>query len=190
VIRHLLVATWCALALGCSPPAQRFLVRRGIDLTDCFDASLGVGELTPYLRLSATDYAVVGAGRGGTIFAYGWHGRYGAHGVPVESGRGIPFAWNVEWPGSPPTIETRWPWLTTRTYDPEVQPGPRSRTANRFWIGAWATWVLSARAGLNPVELADFVVGWFGWDLLKDDEVEWIDWRARLKDKPGPASVF
>jgi hypothetical protein len=133
---------------------------------------------------------VVGAGRGGTIFAFGWHGRYGAHGVPLENGKGIPFVWNVEWPGAPPTIETWGPCVTKRTYDPDVQPGPRSQTADQFWIGAWGTWLLSFRAGLNPVELGDFLAGWFGWDLLKDDGFEWIDWRARLKGKGGPPPVF
>ena len=28
---------------------------------------------------------------------------------------------------------------------------------------------MSFRLGLNPAELADFLSGWLGWDLLMDD---------------------
>ena len=176
-------ATW-----GCSRNAWTYLERRGMDLADCFDVSVGVGEVVPYARVKATDYFVVGAGHGGTLFALGWHGRYTAAGTPREGGRGVPFVRNREWRGAPPMIETTGLWKTERIYDPDLKPSPGTATADRFWVGAWVSWFLSVRANINPVELADFVVGWFDWDLLKDDATTPVDWskRARGRRKPYP----
>lgn len=171
---------------GCSGKAWTYLERRGMDLADCFDVSVGVGEVVPYARVKASDYFVVGAGHGGTLFALGWHGRYTAAGTPREGGRGVPFVWNREWRGAPPMVETRWFWRTERRYDPDLEPPPGTAAAERFWVGGWVTWLLSVRANFNPVELADFVVGWFNWDLLKDDQTAPVDWSGRARGKPYP----
>ncbi len=187
--RWLLAAAPLLLALcGCSQKALTYLERRGMDLADCFDVSAGVGEVVPYVRLKASDYFVVGAGHGGTLFAVGWHGRYTAAGTPCEGGRGVPFVRNQEWRGAPPMVETRWFWRTERRYDPDLAPSPGTALAERFWVGGWVSWFLSLRANINPVEFADFIVGWFDWDLLKDDATTPVDWseRARGRGRPYP----
>lgn len=66
-------------------------------------------------------------------------------------------------------VVTQGPCLTTREYPWRAKPEPRSRFADRFWVGAALTCILSARLNVNPVEFVDFLVGWAGWDLLKDD---------------------
>ena len=188
--KAILATALCALACGCSPPVEKYFVRRGMDLADCFDVSTGVGELTPYVRLKATDWFVVGAGHGGTTFSIGWHGRYTAGGTLVEGGEGVPFARNEEWAGAPPMIHTHGPFRTTRTYDPKLEPAWGTRIADRYVVGVWFAWLVSLRAGLNPVELADFVTGLFGWDILADDDVEPIYWQRRIRGKPFPAPVL
>ena len=189
-MRRMLMLALCAAACGCSAPSATFLEQRGIDLADCFDVSVGVGELIPYARIKITDYAVIGAGKGGTIFSLGWHGRYTAAGTLHEAGNGIPLVRNQEWRGAPPMIETRGPCLTTRRYDPDAPPAEGTRRADRWWIGAWAAWVLSVRANFNIVEYADFMAGWFGADLLRDDDAELRDWSERLREREKPHPVL
>ena len=54
---------------------------------------------------------------------------------------------------------------------------PERPIADRFWVGGSVTaLVASLGAAVNLAELADFVVGWFGWDLLRDDP----------RDRPEP----
>jgi len=60
---------------GCADPVTRYVGRRAVDLADCFKASAGVG-VPAYLRVKATDLAVVGAGFA-IGYRVGWHGRYG-----------------------------------------------------------------------------------------------------------------
>jgi hypothetical protein len=161
-----------------------------MDFADCFDIGGGVGGAVPYVRVKVTDYFVVGGGEVQTIFALGWHGRYTGMGTPVETGKGVPFAWNEECAGAPPMVMTQSPFVTTREYDPAATPCRGTEFADRFWIGAWLTWGLSGRFGFNPVELADFLAGWFGLDLLKDDEAEPVDWQKRFREKEPPRPVL
>lgn len=65
-----------------------------------------------------------------------------------------------------------------RLWDPEFDDTPRAppRVADHFWIAVSATpLVVRADLGWNPVETVDWLVGWFGWDLLRDDARETAD---------------
>jgi len=121
-----------------------------------------------YARVRVTDFAVVGLGWAQPV-RYGWRGRYGSPGASGVEESGFPFIHNREKGGGIST-ETKM-GVTTRTYE-RGEPGPRGKIAEKFWIGAAATLLLSARVGFNPVEFADFVAGWFGRDMLQDDD--WV----------------
>ena len=123
-----------------------------------------------YFRAKATDFVVVGDGFAQPV-RYGVRGRYSPSGKAIALAAGFPLLSNHE-EGSGLTVHTVGPCVTTRTYD-GPEPGPGGRVAERCWTGVSATLVVSLALDLNLVELADFLVGWSGWDLLRDD-----DWRA------------
>ena len=171
-----LAALLCLAACGCGPHA-RYLGRRARDLGDCFHATAGVAPLLAYGRARATDFAVAGAGFA-RAYRCGWRGRYeggwgwGHHGKGSDADEielGVPLLFNGE--GDTVVggdgVVTVLPCFTTRGY--LAQPGPRARVAQRFWVGAAASLLLSVRLDFNPAELLDFLIGWGGWDLLGDD---------------------
>jgi len=169
----------CAAAFGCSAPTSKYLAQRAQDLADCFEAAVGTGY-PAYVGVKASDFAVVGCGVAGT-FRYGWHGRYGGFRWESDDGwleAGIPLVFNREealwFPAYQDRIRTWGPCFTTREYGEEKEPRPRGEIAEKLWIGASTSLVLSARVGVNPAELADFITGWFGRDILQDD-----DWGPR-----------
>jgi hypothetical protein len=120
-----------------------------------------------YLRVKTTDFAVIGAGFAQPV-GYGWRGRYCPSGVAWSRLAGLPGDNNQEETAGN-EVYTRRVIHTTHTYD-LLPPGPGGRVADRFWIGIGATVLVSVRLDFNFVELADFLTGWFGWDLLNDDE--------------------
>lgn len=182
----LAAALACALAAGCSNPTESYWGKRWLDFADCFDASTGVAWPVPYVRLKVTDWFVVGAGHGETIFAIGWHGRYTAAGTELERGEGVPFTRNLEWPGAPPMITTVGVGMTTREYDPDVKPCEGTQRAEKYQIGIWIVFGLNLRLSFNPVEFADLIGGFFGADMLKDDTVEPPSWPAKMRRPEAP----
>jgi len=127
-----------------------------------------------YVRVKATDFAVVGDGYAQPV-SFGWRGRYRAPGSTVALAAGCPLYRNLE-ETEGTSADTHWLVLTTRAYS-GTPPGPGGKLAERFWTGVSATLLLSARLDFNLVELADFLVGWTGYDLLGDD-----DWPRNLKE--------
>jgi len=176
----------CLLGAGCANPTQTYWGKRLLDFGDCWDASLGVAGPVPYIRLKITDYFVLGGGDGQTIFAFGWHGRYTAAGSEIERGQGAPFSRGQEWAGAPPMIEHKGIGVSGREYDASVKPCEGTQRAEKFTIGLWVCWLANIRLGFNVVEFADFVAGWFGSDILKDDAVEPPDWPALLRQREKP----
>ena len=65
-------------------------------------------------------------------------------------------------------MHTDWLVNTRRSYD-AAKPGPGGRFAERAWMGFSATILVAFRLDFNLVELADFLVGLSGYDLLRDD---------------------
>ena len=120
-----------------------------------------------YVRLKVTDYMVIGDGFTQPL-RYGWRGRYRASGRALPIATGLPFYSNNEETAGTAVL-TRWVVHTTRTYG-ETEPGPGGRTAEKFWAGLSLTLIASVRLDFNGVELADFLTGWFGLDLLGDDD--------------------
>ena len=48
---------------------------------------------------------------------------------------------------------------------------PTERLSRQSWVGGSATvGIIGVDAGINPLEIVDFLVGLFGWDLLEDDD--------------------
>mgnify|MGYP000589710109 CR=1 FL=1 len=119
-----------------------------------------------YMRFKLTDYLVIGNGYA-TPVSWGWRGRYREAGRCVPILAGLPAYRNHEEIAGT-TVHTDWTVLTTRTYD-EAKPGPAARTAERLWLGVSLTLLASFRLDFNLAELADFLVGWVGWDMLGDD---------------------
>jgi hypothetical protein len=173
-------------AAGCSGLTQSYWGRRALDFGDCWDASLGVAWPGFYARLKATDYFVVGGGNAQTIFAFGWHGRYTAGGSEIERGDGVPFGRGKEWAGAPPMVEHQGLRVSGREYDVSVKPCDGTQRAEKYTIGVWIVGLLNLRLGFNPVEFADFLVGIFGADILKDDTVEPPDWPVLLREREKP----
>jgi hypothetical protein len=117
----------------------------------------------------------------------GWKGRYGTYGgggvrptagIGFHPGTilqgGLPLLTNGEAEAnlvskSQWSVETFGPCVTRHTYMPGLEPGPRGRIAEKFWVGATVALLLSARLEFNPVEFVDFLTGIAGWDMLRDD---------------------
>ena len=60
----------------------------------------------------------------------------------------------------------------------------RERLSRQSWFGAGATvGIVGVDAGINPLEIVDFLVGLFGWDLLDDDD------RAKEAPLQAPADA-
>jgi len=166
----------CVWLCGCGDPISRYVGRRAVDLADCFKASVGLG-VPAYLRVKATDLAVVGAGFA-IGYRVGWHGRYGGGLIGpagVITDYGMPLIINAE-AALPIVAAPRYhvvtfgPCFTSRGYpEGKEPPGPWSRLADRCWLGLVATLGLSAQLEFNPVEFVDFVVGFTTLDLLGDD---------------------
>ncbi len=176
----------CMMAAGCANPTQTYWGKRWLDFADCWDVSTGVAGPVPYIRLKLTDWFVLGGGDGQTIFAIGWHGRYTAAGSEIETGKGAPFSWGKEWAGAPPMVEIKGLRVVGREYDATVKPYWGNQMAEKYTLGIWVCWLLNLRLGFSPVEFADGVTGLFGYDLLKDDEVEPPNWPALLREREKP----
>ena len=177
----------CVGLCGCGDPISRYAGRRVVDLADCFKASVGLGA-PAYLRVKATDLAVVGAGFA-IGYRVGWHGRYGGGLIGpagVITDYGMPLIINAE--AALPIVAapkyhvvTFGPCFTSRGYpEGKEPPGPWSRLADRCWFGLVATLGLSAQLEFNPVEFLDFVVGLTTLDLLGDDP-----WQSKEEAKEG-----
>jgi hypothetical protein len=184
----MLAMTLGTVLTGCGAPARRYCARRWTDFGDSVEATVGFG-FPVHARVKATDFAVAGGGLALARRA-GWKGRYGTYGgggMPPTAGigfhpgtilqGGLPLLANGEAEASLVSksqwsVETLGPCVTRHTYMPGLEPGPRSLVAEKFWLGATATLLLSARLEFNPVEFVDFLTGIAGWDMLQDDE--WV----------------
>ncbi|NQT88702.1 ankyrin repeat domain-containing protein [bacterium] len=171
-----LAALTVAFGTGCRP-AQRYVDRRVRDAADSVQAEIGLGAPI-YARVKVTDFAVVGAG-------YAVSCRVGIDGRPNVLDRasiderpqsrlpaigelGIPFIYNDEW-SDDRAVVTWGPCVTRRQCLLCPDHGPRSALAHKFWVGGAGALLLSARVGINALEVVDFVAGIFCWDLLGDD---------------------
>jgi hypothetical protein len=194
-IMRCIIAVWLCTCAGCSQ--RDYLTRRAADLGDCFEVGIGiahpppdpveegeewmaVGWLAPYAGVRATDFAVVSLGSSINT-CIGWHWRYPPATIVHSMQYGLPLLLTYEYSQSFETAEhvvvrTWGPCVTRREYFHE--PGPRGKVAQRMWTGVSATFLASVRAGFNPAEFADFLVGWFGWDMLKDD-----DWQPQPSEE-------
>ena len=126
--------------------------------------ALGLPHL--YLRMKLTDFFVFGNGYAQPVCT-GWRGRYRRAGSTVALAAGLPVYRNHEEIAGT-TVHTDWLVNTRRTYD-AAKPGPGGQVAERAWMGFSATILVAFRLDFNLVELADFLVGLSGYDLLRDD---------------------
>lgn len=124
-----------------------------------------------YTRLKLTDYLVVGNGYAEPVCT-GIRGRYRPGGAAVAFQAGLPVYRNHEEVAGT-TVHTDWAVLTHRTYD-ATPPGRGGMVAERVWVGLAATILAAFRLEVNLIELADFLVGFTGYDLLRDD-----DWQRK-----------
>lgn len=119
-----------------------------------------------YMRTKLTDFAVLGSGYSQPVTT-GWRGRYRPAGSGVAIQAGLPVYRNHEEVAGT-SVHTEWAVFTKRTYD-AAPPGRGGMVAERCWVGLSATLLVAFRLDFNLVELADFLVGISGYDLLGDD---------------------
>lgn len=148
-----------------------YLPNRVLDALDTFTVNLGVGPVIE-ARLMATRYCDIGAGWSGSTFkAYKDHNRQ--YGAGIEEG----WYWSFIFVGEEEYrivdssgmldryVECRAgvPSPAMRAYD--FVNGPRD-----FWaIGGSLGLLLDGNVYIHPVELADFVLGFFFIDIKSDD---------------------
>ena len=180
--KFLLVMMLCVSAL-CSVRAGDFesinwgekivfyLPNRILDALDTFSVNLGVGP-TVEARLMFTRYCDVGAGwSGGTGKAFKDYNRQ--YGAGVEEG----WYWSLISAGEEEYRMTG----ATSLVDKYVEryagvPSPFTRTYNfingprDFWaIGGSLGFILDGNLYIHPMELVDFVLGFFFIDIKEDD---------------------
>ena len=186
--RRLLImaALSAAMALsGCS-----YLQDRGRDFQDCFKANVGTGfGICAGARVTDAINCPLGFFQGS--WRVGVDGRTRPQYYWSEGEMGGLLAldhWEFRGPEDKPglSMARAWMWsgwLTAggpeedlpppphiyRHYNGE-QPSQGTKLAERYWLEAEVfALVLGARVGVNPVEIADFLVGLVTVDILDDD---------------------
>ena len=148
-----------------------YLPNRILDALDSFSVNLGVGP-TAEARLMFTRYCDIGAGwNGGTAKAFKDHNRQ--YGGGIEEG----WYWSLICAGEEEYRMT----AGTSLMDLYVEryagfPSPLTRTYNfvdgprDFWaIGGSLGFILDGNLYIHPLELVDFVLGFFFIDIKSDD---------------------
>jgi len=181
-----MAALCAAVALsGCS-----YLQHRGKDFQDCFKANLGTG-FGLYAGVRATDVLNFPLGFFQASWRLGVDGRTRPQYYWPEGEMGGLLAldhWEFRGPEDEPGLSKArawiWSgWLTAggpeedlppppyihREYEGE-EPSHGTRVADRYWLEAEVfALIVGARAGLNPVEMVDFLLGLVTVDILDDD---------------------
>ena len=148
-----------------------YLPNRILDALDSFSVNLGVGP-TAEARLMFTRYCDIGAGwNGGTAKAFKDYNRQ--YGGGIEEG----WYWSLICAGEEEYRMT----AGTSLMDLYVEryagfPSPLTRTYNfvdgprDFWaIGGSLGFILDGNLYIHPLELVDFVLGFFFIDIKNDD---------------------
>ncbi len=148
-----------------------YLPNRILDALDTFSVNLGVGP-TAEARLMFTRYCDIGAGwNGGTAKAFKDYNRQ--YGGGIEEG----WYWSLICAGEEEYRMT----AGTSLMDLYVEryagfPSPLTRTYNfvdgprDFWaIGGSLGFILDGNLYIHPLELVDFVLGFFFIDIKSDD---------------------
>ena len=148
-----------------------YLPNRILDALDTFSVTLGVGP-TAEARLMFTRYCDIGAGwNGGTAKAFKDYNRQ--YGGGIEEG----WYWSLICAGEEEYRMT----AGTSLMDLYVEryagfPSPLTRTYNfvdgprDFWaIGGSLGFILDGNLYIHPLELVDFVLGFFFIDIKSDD---------------------
>lgn len=196
----LVTAALLVLATGCAD-FKTYMRDRGNDLADCFMARMG----TSYgfgLRTQVTDFFRVSAGFG--TYEEDWVGYLGRD--------SLDYCWKVYWAGLPLSIaglctDVRWS-IPCEFLEPSLlgvnfaefcwrdKPYPAWTATHRymretFFVEFGATLgLVGFDVGFNPVEFADFLLGWFGLDIATDDARNWSPPEQRTSgwsvNRPAP----
>jgi hypothetical protein len=147
-----------------------YLPNRIVDLTDIFSISLGFG---PVVRAEArvTRYCDIGAGIGISAKII--------KGANRQYGGGLQNGWDASFlciAAEDTELESGSRWLKSYWYHSSGIPSPSEKIYNfytgerDFWeIGVNGAALVELDAALHPVEIADFITGWFFIDLKGDD---------------------
>jgi hypothetical protein len=159
------VAPLAALPLLC---ACSWLKERGHDFEDVWhlDVSLGpqVGATFRATHLVQAGLQAEGAGADEAPEDRQFDT---AHWALAGRWRGLYKRVGAEYGIGPATIGPRWYRQDYRAeYEEEYRP--QERTADEFGA-SFGLLLFGAEAGFRPAELADFLLGWFGADILADD---------------------
>ncbi|MFW6107611.1 MAG: ankyrin repeat domain-containing protein [bacterium] len=187
------------LAAGCAAPRTvgEYLGDRVRDAADCVRLSAGYG-LGLHARAHLLRLPAIGYGTAPHVRKFGWDGPAGAGALAWDETAGSVFLPPLLWadadgrsPDMARVLESRtapagaprdarrvwhltalgllWPESTDRRmYFRTIPPG--TQWADAWWLGADATiGYPSVRIGVNPVEIADLLLGFAGLDILGDD---------------------
>ncbi|MFO7900483.1 MAG: ankyrin repeat domain-containing protein, partial [Planctomycetota bacterium] len=187
------------LAAGCTAPRTvgEYVGDRFRDAADCVRLSAGYG-LGLHARAHVLRLPAIGYGTAPYVRKCGWDGPGGAGALAWDETAGSVFLPPLLWadadgrsPDMARAMESRtaaagtphdvrrvwhftawgllWPESTDRRmYFRTIPPG--TERADGWWLGADATiGYPSVRAGVNPVEIADLLLGFAGLDILGDD---------------------
>jgi len=162
-----------------------YLQNRGEDLSDCFKASIGAGA---GISLRAKFGPVCLSAGGWTGYSIGLEEKssiniWNEHvvGIPFTTLFGIGF--NVMYKFSLPAIFISDFHFVTRYYPPLVggedimsyyiwfrrMQKKQIKIEDYFWIEASLYVFAGIKLGFNILEFSDFILGWFGIDILNDD---------------------
>ena len=174
---------------------------RARDAADCVRLSVGYGAGL-HLRAHLPYLPPAGYGTAPRLRMYGWDGPAGAGAAAWDQTAGSLFLPPVIWvdadgrspdlerlvgaasqpPSEPTAFRGVWRfkaagllWPDSAMYRTEylrtIPPG--TERADAWWLGIDATLgYVSIRAGVNPAQIADFILGFAGIDLLGDDH--WV----------------
>ncbi len=177
LLRNIILVCLLAILAGCA-------TGRTADLRDCGRASLGLGfGLGAHLELGALTHPAIGIKS--TTWRIGFENR-DAIGIWQETEYYTPYLIFCEQPesyvrSSKVSGQTAGYWLNLKPSYVDHNTNTFNRITD-LELGASAL-LVSARVGINPLEIVDFILGFVGFDIANDDP------KNKGKEKPTTEST-
>ncbi len=169
-IMMMIMATSSVAKAGAGDTILLYIPNRIVDMMDVFSLTLGFGPAIG-VEVQATKYCSVGGEVGFTAqMVKGINRQYG---FAVENGWDVSFlmisAENRERDESIGSVKNYY-YYSTGVPSIDESPYDFHNGAQNFWaVGGKAAALIEVKAEFNPVEIADFVLGWLFIDIKGDD---------------------
>ncbi len=169
VMVALLFIASIAVNAGVKDKVLLYLPNRILDATDIFSLGLGIGPAAK-LELRATRACDFGGGVGAAAYAVKDYNRQ--YGGCLQNG----YDWSFTCLGDENEQRTGSRWVKSDWYQYTGIPSYKAQEYDRFegsrdyWeIGGEGGAGLIGRAAIHPINIADFITGWFFIDLAGND---------------------